>query len=197
MLLAPLSRRAGAVSAAVAAAIVLAASPSAAQKKQASASDDKFMQELSSYRLTDAALAKFTQAAQNLIQLQKDHPELAKEAENEPSSGDVKSIDEMVALYHRHPQIERAINSASMSTRDFVLFSMSMFQAGMGAWALQQSGKLPEGTPMANVTFYKAHEAQLKKLNEEMQAAQEEGKDSSGSSGAAGSDSTGTPSLRR
>ena len=38
---------------------------------------------------------------------------------------------------------------------------------GMAAWALAQpGGKLPAGVKMANVNFYRSHEAELAKLGE-------------------------------
>jgi hypothetical protein len=45
--------------------------------------------------------------------------------------------------------------------------SFSVFQNGMAAWALDQpGGTLPPGTKPANVTFYRAHKAELEKLGE-------------------------------
>jgi len=41
----------------------------------------------------------------------------------------------------------------------------------MAAWALEQPGcKVPSGVKMANVNFYRSHEAELKKLGENKQA---------------------------
>jgi hypothetical protein len=60
------------------------------------------------------------------------------------------------------------MKSAGMSSREFFVFSMSLVQNAMAAWALDQpGGKLPPGAQMANVKFYRAHEAALKKLGEE------------------------------
>jgi hypothetical protein len=59
-----------------------------------------------------------------------------------------------------------------MTTREFVVFSMSVFQAGMTDWAVSQPGaKLPSGVAMENVSFYRKHEAALKKLGESAKAA--------------------------
>jgi hypothetical protein len=47
------------------------------------------------------------------------------------------------------------------------VFSLSLFQNGLAAWALEQpGGTLPPGVKMANVNFLRAHEAELKKLGE-------------------------------
>jgi hypothetical protein len=52
-----------------------------------------------------------------------------------------------------------------MTTREFVVFTWSLFQTGMAAWALDQpGGTLPPGVSKANVDFYRAHEQALQKL---------------------------------
>ena len=52
-----------------------------------------------------------------------------------------------------------------MCLREYVVFSMSLFQNGLAAWALDQpGGKLPQGVSKANVDFVKKHDAQLKQL---------------------------------
>jgi hypothetical protein len=140
-----------------------------AQKTQA----DADMEALKNYRLTEAAMAKYIKASQNLVTLVKSKPEWAKNIEK--SQNDNASFADIAAFYDKIPPVRQALSSAGMSSREFVLFTFSMFQAGMGAWAMSQpGGKLPEGTPAENVAFYKKHEAQLKKLGEEMQAASKE-----------------------
>jgi len=65
------------------------------------------------------------------------------------------------------PEVKSALKSAGMTSREYLVFSWSVFQNGMAAWTLEQpGGKLPPGVKMANVTFYRAHEAELKKLGE-------------------------------
>ena len=45
------------------------------------------------------------------------------------------------------------------------MFTWSVFQNGMAAWALDQPGGKPSpGVSMANVDFYRQHEAEFKKL---------------------------------
>ena len=165
--------------------------PARAQKKQA----DADMQALQNYRLTEAGLAKYIQASHNLVTIVKNKPEWAKNIE--ASEKDNASFADMAAFYDKIPPVRQALNSAGMSSRDFVLFTMSMFQAAMGAWAMTQSGgKLPQGTPPENVAFYKKHEAELKKLTEEMQAASKESGDKGDQADedrAAESDSTQSP----
>ncbi|HSA62056.1 MAG TPA: hypothetical protein VLE03_07435 [Nitrospiraceae bacterium] len=63
--------------------------------------------------------------------------------------------------------MKSALKGAGMTSREYLLFSFSVFQNGMAAWALQQAGgTLPPGIKMANVKFYRAHEVELTKLGE-------------------------------
>jgi hypothetical protein len=126
---------------------------------------------LARYRLTEAALAKFTQASRNFIAVAKaDSQALGEEDEGETS----KSIAEVAALYDRHPALKRAIASAGMTTREYVTFVMSMFQAGMAAWLVEQQGgkfdNVPAGTPHENIRFYQQHRAELERIGEELKA---------------------------
>ena len=71
---------------------------------------------LARYRLSEAALAKFTQASRNFIAAAK-ADSAALEAEAEDASP--KSIADMAALYDAHPGLKRAISSAGMTTREY------------------------------------------------------------------------------
>lgn len=68
--------------------------------------------------------------------------------------------------------MQSALKAAGMTSREYLVFSFSVFQNGMAAWALAQpGGKLPPGVKMANVNFYRAHEAELTKLGEQNKQA--------------------------
>lgn len=126
---------------------------------------------LARYRLTEAALVKFTQASRNFIAIAKaDSGALGESDEGEDS----KSFAEIAALYDRHPALKRAISSAGMTTREYVTFIMSMFQAGMAAWMVEQQGgkfdKVPAGIPHENIRFYQRHRAELERIGAELKA---------------------------
>ncbi len=60
------------------------------------------------------------------------------------------------------------VQSAGMTTREFVVFTWSLFQTGLADWALEQpGGTLPPGVSKANVDFYRAHEQAFKELGTE------------------------------
>jgi hypothetical protein len=55
-----------------------------------------------------------------------------------------------------------------MTTREYVVFTFSLMQNGLAAWALEQpGGKLPPGVSQANVDFIRAHKADLDKMGDE------------------------------
>ncbi len=70
----------------------------------------------------------------------------------------------MVAKINSRPGAQAAIQSAGMTSREFVVFMFSMLQNGMAAWALKQpGGKLPPGISQANVDFFNKHETAMKR----------------------------------
>ncbi|HEU5261949.1 MAG TPA: hypothetical protein VFU41_11075 [Gemmatimonadales bacterium] len=155
--------------AAAAAAVTILAAPLGAQ------SDDET---LARYQLTDAALAKFTQATRNVIAAAQAQPEAFREREG-ADDATIETIAEMAAVYERYPALKRAINAGGMTTREYVVFLMSMTGAAMGALLVeQQQGKfdnLPAGISRANVLFYQRHKTELERINEELRAL--EGRD--------------------
>lgn len=125
------------------------------------AAQDRDSQEISSYVLTDAGLAKYKQAAKNIAALPNRPPGSCDEDE----SSDSQSLDQVTAKFNAAPGVKAAIQSAGMTTREYVVFTFSIFQNGLAAWALTQpGGKLPAGTSKANVDFYQRHEAELQQL---------------------------------
>jgi len=138
---------------------VLAAIVAVAHASVAAAqSDDPDIKEINAYRLSEAKLAKFVQASRNLVAAVDANPEL--------KSGELQkenpSLGEMAAFYDSKPPVKRAINSAGMTSREYVTFMLSMFQAGMMSWAAKQPGaKLPPDFPKENVAFYDAHQKEI------------------------------------
>ena len=126
---------------------------------------------LARYRLTEAALVKFTQASRNFIAAA-NADSTRREGQDEDESP--KSIAAVAALYDRHPALKEAITSAGMTTGEYTTFMMSMFQAGMAAWLVQQQqgkfDKVPAGIPHENIRFYQRHQAELQRIGDELRA---------------------------
>jgi hypothetical protein len=127
---------------------------------------DRDSREIADYVLTDAALAKYAQALRKLQPLKE---QLQQDCDREDAP---KSLNDMAARMDGVPGVKAALRTAGMTSHEYLVFSFSVFQNGMAAYALDQpGGKLPPGVKMANVKFYRAHEAELNKLGEINQQA--------------------------
>lgn len=122
---------------------------------------DRDAKEVADYMLTDAALAKYKQAVHKLQPLKEHMPK------NCDGDEHTTSLSDLAARLDGVPAVKSAIKAAGMTSREYFLFSFSVFQNGMAAWALDQpGGALPPGTKPANVNFYRTHKAELEKLGE-------------------------------
>jgi len=122
---------------------------------------DRDTSEIAGYVLTDAALAKYTKAVHKLQPLMEQLPQ---DCDHDDGP---QSLNGTAARMDGVPAVKSALKAAGMTSRECLVFSWSVFQNGVAAWTLEQpGGKLPPGVKMANVTFYRAHEAELKKLGE-------------------------------
>lgn len=121
---------------------------------------DRDTKEINAYVLTEAALAKYEKAVRNLNAAA---PQVAGSCDDEGEGA--QSIDQMVARISAVPKAKAAIQSAGMTIREYIVFGFSAFQTGLASWSLSQpGGKLPPGVSMANVEFYRAHEAAIQKI---------------------------------
>jgi hypothetical protein len=121
---------------------------------------DADLAEIQRYSLSEAALAKYTNATKSLA-------ELGARCEDDESGqeSESQSIDAMVATIGSVPGASDAVQAAGMTLREYVVFSMSLLQNGLAAWAANQpGGTLPPGVSKANVDFVTKHDAELKQL---------------------------------
>ena len=119
---------------------------------------DADTQEVLRFTLTEAGLAKYTQATQKL-------QALSGATGGCDDEDDSQSINDMVAKLKAIPGAQASVQSAGMTPRDYVVFSMSLLQNGIAAWAVKQpGGSLPPGVSKANVDFVNRHDGELKKL---------------------------------
>jgi hypothetical protein len=126
---------------------------------------DADSQEVMRYTLTDAGLAKYIKATQNVKALPGGIPENCEG--DEDSDSDSTSISDVAAKMDAIPGVKAAIQSAGMTTREYVVFMFSVVQNSIAAWALSQpGGKLPPGVSKANVDFVKRHETEMAALGD-------------------------------
>jgi hypothetical protein len=120
---------------------------------------DADTREVLAYTLTEAGLAKYSQATRNLAALPDGAPGAC---DDETGEG---SIAEMVAALNAWPGGANAIRSAGLTTREYIVFTWSLLHNAMAGWAASEpGGSLPAGVSRANVDFVKKHEADLQQL---------------------------------
>lgn len=138
----------------------------------AAAAQNADSREIATYRMTDATLAKFIRASRAMAAVAKPAPsDTAEGAEDDDESSDAdQSIAQIAGMYDTIPAARRAITGAGLTTREYVVFTMTLFQAGMGAWLVEQQGwdKLPPEIARENVLFYQRHKAQLDSVTVEL-----------------------------
>ena len=142
------------------------------------AADDE--QEIKNYVLTDAGLAKYSQAARQLAAMDAAQTGACEESED---GEDAQSISDVVAKFDRYPAAKNAITSAGMTTREYVVFSFALLQTGLAVWGAEQTGGQATAASAANVAFYKKNEANLKKLETITQSKSCEEAEDDGESG--------------
>jgi hypothetical protein len=136
--------------------------------------------EIAAYRLTEATLAKFLRAARVMAAVQKPHSadadDDAEDADDDEKDNDDPSLTQIAAKYDSIPAARRAITGAGLTTREYVVFTFALFQAGMGAWVVEQQGwsKLPPDVARANVEFYQRHKAQIDSVTAELKNQDED-----------------------
>ena len=120
---------------------------------------DADKREVSAYTLTETGLGKYLQATRNLKGLK---------IEDCDDDSEARSLSDAVAKIDSAPGAKAAVQSAGMTTREYVVFTFSLMQNGLAAWALEQpGGKLPPGVSQANVDFFRAHQADMQEMDDE------------------------------
>jgi hypothetical protein len=131
------------------------------------AAQDADMRDVQRYVLTSAGLARYTLATKNLAALPAAQARACEEDGDDDDDADAQSIGDMVAKLESVPGAKAAVQGAGLTMREYVVFTMSLLQNGLAAWAVTQpGGKLPPGVSKANVEFVQAHDADLKQLQQ-------------------------------
>ncbi|MBW3571298.1 MAG: hypothetical protein KY467_09340 [Gemmatimonadetes bacterium] len=125
---------------------------------------------LRTYRLTSANLDKFLAATNALKALEDEDIDI----EDHIDMDDPEDIDigEIAAAFDNEPRIKRAINSAGMTSRDYVTFLFAMMQAMFGSVMVQMGGEqalndMPDGVLKENIRFFTANQARFEALGDD------------------------------
>ena len=86
--------------------------------------------------------------------------------------GETQSIDGMVARINAVPEARAILKKHGLTTRDYVLTLLASTHAAAAGF-IEESGGQPTGIPVSRgqVEFYKAHKAEIDKLNSQRKAA--------------------------
>jgi hypothetical protein len=122
---------------------------------------------LASYRLTTANLDKFLAATQALQDIGDGEFDLDEQIDMEE---DEVSLDAIASAIDSEPVIRGAINSAGMSSREYVTFLLSMMQAMFASIAVQVGGEdalddMDDGVLKENVRFFMANQEAFEALD--------------------------------
>jgi hypothetical protein len=125
---------------------------------------------LQTYRLTSANLDKFIAATTALKALEDEDIDI----EDRLDMDDPEDVDlnEIAAAFDSEPRIKGAINSAGMTSRDYVTFLFSMMQAMFGSVMVQMGGEqalndMPNGVLKDNIRFFTANQARFEALDDD------------------------------
>jgi hypothetical protein len=129
---------------------------------------------IENYRLTMPVLKKMVQVQENLFAAIKKDPSVATRYKRVIEISD-ESLDATVKKMDGVPELKQAIAKAGLTTREFLLATVAMVQAGMaGAMARQpraDTSKLPANV-RANMRFLEENQAaiaQLQKRTDEIE----------------------------
>lgn len=125
---------------------------------------------LANYRLTSANLDKFLTATNALKALEDEDIDI----EDHINMDDPEDLDitEIANAFDSEPRIKSAINSAGMSSRDYVTFLFSMMQAMFGSVMVQMAGPqgladMPAGVLKDNIRFFTENQAAFEALDDD------------------------------
>ena len=132
--------------------------------------------ELENYRLTMPVLKKMGQVQENIFASIKKDPSVATKYKKGLDDAD-QSLDATVKKMDGVPELKQAITKAGLTTREFLLATVAMLQAGMAGAMLQHSGgdasKLPPGV-RANMKFLEDNRAALEQMQKRTQEIERE-----------------------
>jgi hypothetical protein len=127
------------------------------------------LREIQSYRLTTKTLVQLNQVQENMYAALKANPDLNKRYADQKGDREdqAETLSEMAKRLDRIPEMRRAIVTAGLTPREYMLAMMALLQAGMSAALMDSPGvdqsKIALGV-RANVAFVKAHKVEMDRM---------------------------------
>jgi hypothetical protein len=156
-------------------------SSAAAPAQTPAASSDNELKDITKYRLSMDKIDKYIAAQRNIALKAKNlspAEKAAMEARNDNGDANADaSLDDMQKKIDSEPLMKSAIQDAGLSTREFVMITMSMMQSGMAAGVLKLRPKdnqdslihAMQASP-ENVKFYQDNEAEITRKEKDLEA---------------------------
>lgn len=158
-----------------------ASEAAAASTPAPTASAGNELKDITKYRLSMDKIDKYIAAQRNIALKAKNlspAEKAAMEARND--NGDANedaSLDDMQKKIDSEPLMKTAIQDAGLSTREFVMITMSMMQSGMAAGVLKLRPKDNQDSLIRamqaspeNVKFYQDNEAEITRKEKDLEA---------------------------
>jgi len=135
--------------------------------------------ELQNYRLTMPVVKKLVQVQENLFASVKRDPSLATRYKKNLDDAFDGSLDAAVKKFDSVPELKQAIAKAGLTTREYLLATLGVVQAGMASAMTPRSGpdtrKLP-GAIRANMKFMEENRATFADLQKRLDELDREAK---------------------
>jgi len=135
--------------------------------------------QIENYRLTMPVVKKMAQVQENVYAAIKKDPSLAAKYDTGVHDVSDESLDSMVKKMDSMPEVREAIAKVGLTTREYLIATLAMFEAGM-AGAMQHNqvgntGRLPAGV-RANMKFMEENRAAFAELQKRSQEIEREKK---------------------
>jgi hypothetical protein len=132
---------------------------------------DRDKTEIRQYRLTMPKIRAMAQATLTFAKEVESDPALAKKIKdsNEP---DAQTLSEFAARIDKEPRLAAAVKTAGLTPREYATLTLCYFPA-VFAYGLKKQGKIKDIPPdilPANVELIAANEAELNRINQELEA---------------------------
>jgi hypothetical protein len=131
--------------------------------------------EIAAYRLSVAALHKVEKAIKGFEAIVAANPPLGEKLERleltDPKDGGPLILEKAVAQIASIPEFKKALASAGMTPREYVVFSFALLSATLADFGVSRGGKLSSDSPPAlaeNVKWLKVNRAEFERVQKEM-----------------------------
>jgi hypothetical protein len=161
----------GAIASLVGLTIVMALPPAKLSAQTIAAEIDQEKAELRQYRLTMPKIRQWAAATLAFAKDVEKDPALAKKL-NDDNAPEPKTLVDFAARIDKEPRLAAAIKSAGLTSREYATLTLCYYPA-MFAYSAKKAGaikELPKDILPDNIALIEANEAELTKLNHELEA---------------------------